>query len=88
MPVMPDSIMYQEDLFVVLEPNQPEQFLTPEELLAKLEAVLRDRQDDLPPDLQRFDTIEAQAHHLLNTSCEFSLEPGRSLQWYVVRLEK
>lgn len=85
---MPDSIMYQEDAYVVLEPNQPEQFLTPAELLEKLKAILEARQDDLPRDLQKFITVEAQAQYLMETSCEFDVGPGQYLQWYVVRLEK
>ncbi|NJO79920.1 MAG: chlororespiratory reduction protein 7 [Cyanobacteria bacterium RM1_2_2] len=85
---MPDPIMYQEDAYVVLEPNQPEQFLTASELLAKLQAILVNRQDDLPIDLQKFDNIEAQARHLMETTCEFDVAPGAYLQWYVVRLEK
>jgi hypothetical protein len=85
---MPDSIMFQEDAFVVLEPNQPEQFLTPEELLEKLKAILATRQDDLPRDLQKFASVEEQAQYLMETSCDLDVEPGQYLQWYVVRLEK
>lgn len=86
---MPDSLMYQnEDHFVVLEANQPEQFLTAAELLEKLKRILADRQDNLPRDLQKFPTVDGQAKHLLETNCEFDLGPGQFLQWYVVRLEK
>lgn len=85
---MPDPIMYQEDAYVVLEPNQPEQFLTATELLAKLQAILATRQDDLPVDLQKFDDTKTQARHLMETACEFDVAPGEYLQWYVVRLEK
>ncbi len=85
---MPDSIMFQEDAYVVLEPNQPEQLLTPEELLEKLKAVLSQRQDDLPRDLQKFATVEEQAQYLMETSCELDVGPESYLQWYVVRLEK
>lgn len=85
---MPDSIMFQEDAYVVLEPNQPEQLLTPEELLEKLKAVLNQRQDDLPRDLQKFATVEDQAQYLMETSCELDVGPESYLQWYVVRLEK
>ncbi len=85
---MPDSIMFQEDAFVVLETNQPEQILTPAELLEKLKAILATRQDDLPRDLQKFPTVEAQAQYLMDTSCELDMSPGEYLQWYVVRLEK
>jgi hypothetical protein len=85
---MTDSIMYREDGFVVLEPNQPEQFLTAIELQEKLEAILAKRQDDLPRELQQFDSLEAQAQHLLDTACDLDVGPGRFLQWYAVRLEK
>jgi len=86
---MPDSLMYQQDHFVVLETNQPEQFLTQSELLEKLKATLQQLViQDLPPDLQRFDTAEAQAQYLLDTTCELDIAPGQYLQWYAVRLEK
>jgi hypothetical protein len=85
---MPDPIMYQEDAYVVLETNQPEQFFTPAELLEKLKGVLAQRQDDLPRDLQRFDSVDAQAKYLMDTSCELDVGPDEFLQWYVVRLEK
>jgi hypothetical protein len=80
--------MFQEDAFVVLETNQPEQLLTPTELLEKLKAVLATRQDDLPRDLQKFASVEEQAQSLMDTSCELDVGPGEYLQWYVVRLEK
>jgi hypothetical protein len=85
---MPDPMMYQNDAFVVLETNQPEQFLTPDELLEKLMTILETRQDSLPRDLQKFDAIADQAQHLRDTYCEFDLGPSQFLQWYVVRLEK
>lgn len=86
---MPDSLMYQQDHFVVLETNQPEQFLTQSELLEKLKTTLQQLViQDLPPDLQRFDTAEAQAQYLLDTTCELDIAPGQYLQWYAVRLEK
>lgn len=80
--------MYQEDAYVVLEPDQPEQFLTADELLAKLRQILAVRQDDLPIDLQRFDQPEAQARYLMETACELDMGPGTYLQWFVVRLDK
>ena len=85
---MVDPIMYQEDAFVVLEPDQPEKFLTKEELLAKLIAILEHNQDNVPRDLQKFNSIEAQAQHLMETCCEFDIAPGEYIQWYVVRLDK
>lgn len=86
---MPDPIMYQDaETYVLLEPNQPEQFLTAAELLQKLQTVLADRQDDLPPDVQRFSDLKQQAQYLMETSCELDVGANAFLQWYVVRLEK
>lgn len=85
---MPDPMMYQQDDFVVLEPNQDEQFLTAAELLAKLKLVLSNNQQKLPQELEKFSSVEAQAQYLLDTSCELVIEPGQYLQWYAVRLEK
>lgn len=86
---MPDSLMYgDENMYVVLETNRPEQFITADELLAKLTTVLQAQQAQLPPDLQEIPTVEAQAQHLLTTGCELDMGPGEFLQWYVVRLEK
>jgi hypothetical protein len=85
---MPNAIMYTGDDYVVLEPGQSEQLLTAAELLAKLKAILAQRQDDLPRDLQRFKELDDQAQYLMETSCELDLGPGQFLQWYAVRLEK
>ena len=85
---MPDPLMYQQDAFVVLEPNKPEEFLTAVELLEKLQKILTQRQHDLPRELQKFTSVEGQAQHLLDTSCELDVGPGQYLQWYAVRLEK
>lgn len=85
---MPDSLMYNEDAFVVLESNQAEEFLTAAELLDKLKGVLVGLQDNLPRELQKIPEIEAQASYLLDTSCELDIGPGQFLQWYAVRLEK
>ncbi|MEA5533278.1 chlororespiratory reduction protein 7 [Crocosphaera sp. XPORK-15E] len=85
---MPDSIMYQEDGFVVLEPDQPEQFLTAEELLEKLKAILLTRQDDLPRELQKISAVEAQARYLMVNFCDLDVGPDSYLQWYVIRLQK
>jgi hypothetical protein len=86
---MPDSIMFApEDHYVVLEPNQPEQFLTAPELLEKLTTLLATHQDDLPLDLQKFSDVTEQAKYLMETSCEWNVSPEQYLQWYVVRLEK
>lgn len=85
---MPDPLMYQQDAYVVLEPDLPEQFLTADELREKLKSILAHRQQDLPRDLQKFQNIASQAQYLLETYCELDLGPGEFLQWYAVRLEK
>ncbi|TVP60476.1 MAG: chlororespiratory reduction protein 7 [Nodularia sp. (in: Bacteria)] len=86
---MPDSLMYQQDNFVVLETDQPEQFLTTNELLDKLKLVLEKiNVQDLPIDLQKFDSVDAQAQYLIDTSCELDIGLGKYFQWYAIRLEK
>lgn len=80
--------LYDEDTFVVLETNQPEQFLTVVELLEKLKAVLASTPEDLPRDVQKFSALEDQAQYLIDTYCELDIGPGKFLQWYAVRLEK
>ncbi|MEM8638919.1 MAG: chlororespiratory reduction protein 7 [Cyanobacteria bacterium P01_G01_bin.54] len=85
---MANSIMYQEDAYVVLDSEQPEQeILEPLELHDKLKALLPTL-DRLPPDLQAIDSLDAQVQHLIESYCELDLGPNRYLQWYVVRLEK
>jgi hypothetical protein len=85
---MPDPRLYESDTYVVLETDQPEQFVTTAELLDKLQTILQQSQNDLPQDLQRFSSVPEQAQYLLETSCELDMGPGQFLQWYVVRLEK
>lgn len=80
--------MYDEEYFVVLETNQPEQIVSVDELREKLRSILSTRQDNLPSDLQKFDAIDDQLQYLLDTTCEFDMAPGEYLQWYAVRLEK
>lgn len=81
--------MYEEDNFVVLETNQPEQFLTAAELLAKLVKTLQEiASDDIPQDVKKFSSATEQAQYLIDTGCELDIEPGKYLQWYAVRLEK
>jgi hypothetical protein len=77
-----------QQMYVVLEPNQEEQFLTIAELTTKLVRILQANLADLPRDLQNLPTINAQVQRLLDTSCDLELEPGQFLQWYAVRLEK
>jgi hypothetical protein len=85
---MADSLMFNNDAYVVLETGKDEELLTPDEMIDKLRQVLSDRQNDLPLDLQKFANIDDQIQYLLDTSCEIDLAPGEYLQWYAVRLEK
>lgn len=85
---MSSASMYDEEHFVVLETNQPEEILTAAELSKKLRSILTARQDNLSSDLQQAGTIDEQIRYLLDTTCELDMAPGEYLQWYAVRLEK
>ncbi len=85
---MPDALMYQEEAFVVLEPDQGEQLLTPEELLDKLIGILGTNPLDLPKDMEKLIEIRDKALYLRDNYCELTLEGGAYIQWYVTRLEK
>lgn len=85
---MANALLYREDAYVLLEPNQPERFVTPEEMLAYLEALIDRYPENLPMGTAERGDRKAQAQDLLNTACEFETEPGLVVQWYVVRLEK
>ncbi len=85
---MASSIMYEENYFVVLSPDQPEEILTNQELLDKLQKVLQVYSGKLPQELLKFQTVEEQALFLRDNFCEWNAEPGQYLQWYVTRLEK
>lgn len=85
---MPDSIMYQEDGFVVLEPDRSEQFLSAAELQDKLRQILSLPEVETPRELSQFDSLDLQIEYLMNNYFELALGEDRYLQWYVVRLEK
>jgi hypothetical protein len=85
---MSNSIMYQQDGYVVLETNQPEQLMTESELLTKLQQILTTLSDDLPFDVQKITSPQEQAQYLLDNYCELDLGQGQYLQWYVTRWEK
>ena len=85
---MADSIMYQEDGYVVLEPDQAEQFMTAGELRSKLVNLLLSDEMRVPRELEKFDSVDLQAEHLLENYFELDIGTDKYLQWYVVRLEK
>ena len=75
-------------MFVVLETDQEEQFLTTEELFDKLKIVLQNYPEELPRELQKFSNLEEKATYLRDNFCELDIGKNGYLQWYVVRLEK
>jgi hypothetical protein len=85
---MSDSLMFNNDAYVLLETDKPEQLLTPSEMFAKLQEIVIKFADDLPLDVQQITGVEERVQYLLDTSCELNLAPGEYLQWYAVRLEK
>ncbi|BAZ43681.1 hypothetical protein NIES4102_06820 [Chondrocystis sp. NIES-4102] len=85
---MPDPIMYQEDAYVVLESDQAEQFMSAEELKAKLINLLLLEEVLIPRELEQFETVEDRAQHLVDNYFELDIGADKYLQWYVVRLEK
>ncbi len=85
---MSDSLMFNNDAYVVLETNRPEELLTPAEMFAKLKQIVIKFATDLPIDVQQISGVDERVQYLLDTSCELDLVPGEYLQWYVVRLEK
>ena len=85
---MQNSLMFNNDAYVLLETDRPEELLTPVEMFAKLKDIVIKFADDLPIDVRQISGVDRQVQYLLDTSCELDLAPGEYLQWYVVRLEK
>ena len=85
---MSDSLMFNNDAYVVLETNLSEQLLTPTEMFDKLKEIVIKFDEDLPIDVKQINGTDNRVRHLLDTSCELDLAPGEYLQWYAVRLEK
>ena len=80
--------MFNNEAYVVLETDLPEQILTPAEMSAKLQEIVIKFADDLPIDVRQIDGVNERVKYLLDTSCELNLAPGEYLQWYAIRLEK
>ncbi len=83
---MSDPLLRELDHYVVLEPAGRERILTAAETLAWLEQQLA-ALEVLPADLAGLGSPAAQAERLLETACQLELEPGRSVQWFAVRIE-
>lgn len=83
---MPDPIMYQEDGYVMLRPDQPEQLMEPDEMRDFFKTLFAAEPDLLPSELSTLPEA-AQLDKLLEDYCELDIEGG-FLQWYAVRFEK
>jgi hypothetical protein len=83
---MSDPLLRELDHYVVLEPAAGERILTAAETLRWLEEQLTGLAQ-VPADLLGLPSRSAQAERLLETACQLELEPGRSVQWFAVRLE-
>jgi hypothetical protein len=86
---MTDSLMFQEDEYVVLTTGQAEEIVTAAEMLNLLSETLLNHSDiDFPADVLAKSSTAARAAYLLDNYCELDLGDGRYLHWYAVRLEK
>ena len=85
---MTDSMMYAEEMYVFLTPDAVETFMTPPELVAKLQTILENYDGLMPRELQSLGSHAERAKFLLENHCDFEVNPGESVQWYAVRLEK
>lgn len=84
---MSDPLLRELDHYVVLEPAAVERILSAEETVDWLERQL-ETLGELPPDLAALPAGRIRAERLLETACELELDPGRTVQWYAVRLER
>ena len=96
---MAAPLLYAEDHYVVLRPQQSELFLTAAEMLDCLTTIVRehpldclnDRSIALSQDLINASPVtQAQtiAQALLDRTCELHFGSGDWIQWYAVRLER
>jgi hypothetical protein len=86
---MTDSLMFQEDEYVVLTTGQAEEIVTAAEMLNLLSETLLNHSDiDFPADVSAKSSTAERAAYLLDNYCELDLGDGRYLHWYAVRLEK
>jgi hypothetical protein len=83
---MSDPLIRELDHYVVLEPEGAERILSAAETLAWLERQLAAMAEP-PADLAALPERRLQAERLLETACQLELEPGRSVQWFAVRLD-
>jgi Protein CHLORORESPIRATORY REDUCTION 7 len=84
---MTDSLMFQEDDYVVLRNGQSEEIVSAATMLQELTEVLQTAAPELPRDVLNRSLAERPAYLLANY-CELDLGGGQYLHWYAVRLEK
>jgi Protein CHLORORESPIRATORY REDUCTION 7 len=85
---MTDSLMFQEEDYVVLRAGAAEEICSAAEVVAELKHLLLENRDlDLPIDVTQKPPLD-QASYLLSNYCELDLGNGRYIQWYAIRLEK
>ena len=84
---MPEQL-FEQNHYVLLMPGAAEEFVTPEELLEFLQQLLVEYPDAVDADIKQFDAPEDRARRLIETTCEFPIGPGQTVEWYAVRLNK
>jgi hypothetical protein len=86
---MTDSLMFQEEDYVVLRAGQPEEIRSAAEVVAELKHLLEHHalKLDLPADAIRKLPADRPSY-LLTNYCELDLGNGQYLKWYAIRLEK
>ena len=80
--------LFDENHYVLLMHNCPEEFVTAAELATFLGKLLEAYPAALDADVMAFPTAAERVERLMQTTCELDIGPGESVQWYAVRLNK